>query len=108
MTLHEQARAEAESLWPHEQYRTERPTVGERARRAFVQGAEWAATRTREVSTVDQLDALPVGSVVRLGSGQVFERDHDGFWAEPGFTWRPMSKDMALPARVLYDPEETR
>jgi len=104
MSIHEQARAEAEK-----RYNTGSVSVGDYLTMsdAFVRGAEWAATSTRVVTTTTERDALPIGSVVRLGSGRVFERDHDGFWAEAGFGgWRPMSKDMALPARVLYNPEE--
>lgn len=100
-TLHEQARAEAEKRWPEPRSLTRGGMVV-----GFEEGATWAATRTRVVTTVTELDALPIGSVVLSEQGAVFERDHDGFWAEPGFTWHPMSKDMALPARVLYNPEE--
>ncbi|MBE7701239.1 hypothetical protein H9623_13130 [Oerskovia sp. Sa1BUA8] len=33
------------------------------------------------IDTVDQLNALPIGSVIRLGSGQVFVRvDLEGRW----------------------------
>ena len=101
MSIHEQARAEAEKRWPEPRSLTRGGMVV-----GFEEGATWAATRARTITTVDQLDALPVGSVVLSEQGAVFEHDHDGFWAEPGFTWRPMSKDMALPARVLYTPEE--
>ena len=101
MSIHEQARAEAEKRWPEPRSLTRGGMVV-----GFEEGATWAATRTRVVTTVAELDALPVGSVVLSEQGAVFEHDHDGFWAEPGFTWRPMSKDMALPARVLYNPEE--
>jgi hypothetical protein len=36
---------EAKARWPHEQYRTERPSVGRRTRQAFVFGADWNLER---------------------------------------------------------------
>ena len=104
MSIHEQARAEAEKRWPEPRSLT-RGGMVVGFEEGFLAGHE-AATRTRDITTVAELDALPIGSVVLSEQGAVFEHDHDGFWAEPGFTWHPMSKDMALPARVLYDPEE--
>ncbi|MFB7890340.1 hypothetical protein ACFCZ3_20040 [Cellulosimicrobium cellulans] len=111
-TLETMARAEAESLWPHDHYRTERPTVGERARRAFVRGAEWgAALPLAIVTTVAALDALPVGSVVRLASGQVFVRVDDGRfgWEAPGDRQRwtavgVIAEHPDAPVAVLYRP----
>ena len=108
MSIHEQARAavlEADEYMANHRV-TDSWRVISRLHGALVRLADEATTRTRVVTTVTELDALPVGSVVLSEQGAVFEHDHDGFWAEPGFTWRPMSKDMALPARVLYNPEE--
>jgi len=116
-TLHEQAQAEAEKRWS--------ATYGQAAWSqhvarvgAFVQGAEWAATRTREVTTVDELDALPIGSVVLNANGVAFVKtwyDDGGLqmdrWYATGFEGRWVSEaviggGLTSPARVLYNPEE--
>lgn len=110
MSIHEQARAEAEKRWPNGTIRTEvgNPTFRRIFTDGFLAGHE-AATRTRVVTTVIELDALPVGSVVLSEQGAVFERDEvDMSWMETGVTWRLSSEDIALPARVLYEHEETR
>ena len=73
--------------------------------RTILAGHE-AATRTRVVTTVTELDALPVGSVVLSEYEAVWERESDLCWIETGNTWRVQSTDIALPARVLYNPEE--
>lgn len=65
-----------------------------------------AASRPRQVTTVAELDALPVGSVVLSEQGAVFERLNEAHWSETGFTWKPQSEDITTPARVLYVPEE--
>lgn len=100
-TLHEQARAEAEK-------RYEVLPLQSIFEQGVFAGHE-AATRTRVVTTVTELDALPIGSVVLSEQSAVFERDEvDMSWMETGVTWRLSSEDIALPARVLYEPEETR
>lgn len=107
-TLHEQARAEAEKRYP--------VSVGVRVlhgdrQTTFIEGyvaGHEAATRTRVVTTVTELDALPVGSVVLDAGSYVMHKvwgipepvDH---WSYLG-TEHPAVPD--LPARVLYDPEE--
>ena len=98
-----QARAEAEK-----RYNTGSVSVGDYLTMsdAFVQGADWAATRTRTITTTTELDALPIGSVVLSEYEAVWERESDLCWIETGNTWRVQSTDIALPARVLYTPEE--
>lgn len=106
MSIHEQARAEAEKRYP-----SEWSPGGDRARfvEGFIAGHE-AATRTRVVATAADLDALPVGSVVLDAGSYVMHKvwgipepvDH---WSYLG-TEHPAVPD--LPARVLYDPEEGR
>src|SRR5690606_7551719 len=70
-----------------------------------------AATRTRDIATVDELDALPIGSVVLDIHGGVlpepWQKWPTGWWAA-GDDEASFAEDIALPARVLYDPEETR
>lgn len=70
-----------------------------------------------EVATAAALAALPVGSVVRLASGQVFVRVdafRDGMdWQAPGDTdyWGPaavLAEHPDATARVLYDPATER
>lgn len=63
-----------------------------------------ALTAARTISTVDELDALPVGTVVRSDEDNTFERERIG-WSEIGFTWNPSSEDIALPATILYRPD---
>ena len=102
-TLHEQARAEAEKRWPEPRSLTRGGMVV-----GFEEGATWAATRTRVVTTVTELDALPVGSVVRNSYGAVAVRS-----SRLALGWRYTGSDnwhdltaRQLPARVLYNPEE--
>lgn len=76
-----------------------------------------AATRTRVVTTVTELDALPDRTCIidadmefhqRHGTLLDFDRTIESGWL--GFlspTLRSAS-EIRLPARVLYEPEETR
>ena len=126
-TLHEQARAEAEKRYDSHAYDLRASFVGgflagheaatkrEQHRQDCIDAMDEAATRTRVVTTVTELDALPVGSVVLLGSGQVFARvgmDRTDWQAVgDGDYWHPrmiLAEHPDAPARVLYEPEETR
>ncbi|WP_138985352.1 hypothetical protein [Gordonia otitidis] len=69
--------------------------------------AEVKRLTPREITTVEELEDLPVGSVVRSDEGAVYER-HSPNWLEAGFAWHPSSDNIALPARVLHIPEATR
>jgi hypothetical protein len=108
-TLHEQARAEAEK-------RYDAPTGwGVADRDAFTKGflaGHKAATRTRVVTTVDELAAMPrdYETIVRGNDGQVWQRSRNAWdcLSEDGTGGLRPSSAIALPARVLYDPEETR
>ncbi|NKS17333.1 hypothetical protein GS490_13485 [Rhodococcus hoagii] len=67
------------------------------------------ASRPRVVETVADLDDLPKGSVVITEQGGVYEAGDPGFdrdWWETGQEWTQASMDLALPATVLYLPEE--
>jgi hypothetical protein len=104
-SIHEQARAEAEKRFPD----TDPLALALAMRDVFQQGylaGHEAASRPRQVTTVAELDALPVGSVVLSEQGAIWERESDAYWIETGNTWRVQSEDIALPARVLYVPEE--
>lgn len=84
------------------------PTAGQHVAES---DAEWvrarlneAASRPRQVSTVAELDALPVGAVV-LADGEVWQRSINEWWV----TWQGEARGprtMTLPARLLYVPEE--
>jgi hypothetical protein len=81
------------------------PTAGQHVAES---DAEWArarlneaATRTRVVTTVTELDALVEEAVIRDSKRVVFERWNR--WEAVGGA--PV--DPVLPARVLYEPEET-
>jgi hypothetical protein len=106
-TLHEQAWDEATRRFGGDETRAEQR--GADWKDGFLAGHK-AATRTRVVTTVDELDALPVGSVVVLQSGQVFMRDDDDEfgWITPGDIshWTSAGVFPDAPARVLYEPEE--
>ena len=63
------------------------------------------------IDTVEQLDALPEGAVVRSDDdGGVYVKDHR--YTGPGEPWWPTGYDVecaseriALPARVIHTPE---
>lgn len=108
-TLHEQARSEAEKRWPD----TTALTTGgvKTLRRVFSDGflaGHEAATRTRAVTTVTELDALPVGSVVLNDRGVAWQkRGANHRWYCAGLP-SGIKAVPYLPARVLYEPEEGR
>jgi len=69
-----------------------------------------------EATSVEELDALPEGAVVREQDGRVTEafeawnRDESSFgiqWLETGTSWRLETHEITLPATVVYTPEES-
>lgn len=66
------------------------------------------------IETVEQLDALPVGTVVRTTEGRVAvknsEHRGDSWWSEADEEEFDCGSDELddLPARVLYTPEADR
>jgi len=60
-------------------------------------------SKPRTITTVEELDALPEGSVVRSGEGAVWESD-SGVWYETASRLLHVVSDIALPATVLYAP----
>jgi len=64
-------------------------------------------SKPRTISTVKELDALPEHSVVRSGEGAVWESD-SGVWYETASRLLHVAADIALPATVLYAPEESK
>lgn len=55
------------------------------------------------IETVERLDALPVGSVVRDADGDIHEQDDCGFWRCPRYP--AILNAVVLPACVLWTPE---
>lgn len=61
----------------------------------------------RVVTTVEELDALPVGSIVRdVERAALDEKWDDNMWAEVAYEYTFSSRSIHLPALVLYEPEE--
>jgi hypothetical protein len=65
------------------------------------------------VTTAAELDALPIGSVVRSSNGTVYERDHvktnpgdTTWWIETGSDRDHQSSSISLSATVIYEGEE--
>ena len=64
----------------------------------------------RTITTVEELEALPVESMVRDGLGFTYDKwwDEDGseynWWATTGDRREYSSKKIALPATVLHEP----
>jgi len=69
--------------------------------------------RPRTVTTVEELDALPEGTVIRDASGVVRDRFNDSetdaaLWLRPGASGWMLSRnfgDKNFPATVLHEPE---
>lgn len=64
------------------------------------------ASRPQVVESVDQLVALPVGSVVLTEQGGVYELAWREAWMETGDHNPHGHEDLSLPAAVLYTPQE--
>ena len=61
----------------------------------------------RVVTTVQELDALPVGSIVRdVERAALDEKWDDNMWAEVAYEYTFSSSMIHTPAIVLYEPEE--
>ena len=66
-----------------------------------------AATRTRVVTTVAELDALPIGSVVLDRHGEAWRKTRTGDWTATALG-STTSSGVPLPARVLHDLEASQ
>ena len=65
-------------------------------------------SKPRTIKTVDELDALPVGSVVidGGGAGEVYRKlaRHEGVkWYEPSYTLHWESHELNFPAMVIWE-----
>lgn len=69
----------------------------------YVEGLGWRPP-ARTVTTVEELDALAVGTVIRSALGTVMEEWQDGSWRPTGMhnAW----PRVELPATVLWEPSE--
>jgi hypothetical protein len=65
------------------------------------------ATKTRTVTTVEELDELTLRSVLLDSAGIVWERDYDGSWLSIGQDREWSQNNINLPATVLFTPEAT-
>ena len=68
-------------------------------------------SKPRTITTAEELDALPVGSVVRTDFGCTVEKDCDfgsgkEFWSNVGSEDRRNSGHIALPATVIHEGDE--
>ena len=57
------------------------------------------------ITTVEELEASPIGLIVRDGDREPWERTDNGWncWVYGGQSFA--SRDLVLPATVLYEPE---
>ena len=68
--------------------------------------AGWRPT-ARVVTTVEELDALPVGSIVRdVERAALDEKWDDNTWAEVAYEYTFSSSSIHTPATVIYEPKE--
>ena len=59
------------------------------------------------ITTVEELDALPVGSIVRdVERAALNEKWDDNMWAEVAYEYTFSSSIIHTPAIVIYEPEE--
>lgn len=81
-------------------------------RRAIAEHLQTEWVKARTIETVEQLDALPVGSVIGLGTGcGLYEKDTHGDWGFPpdnrayliNEAWAAGTK-----VRLLFHPEHDR
>ena len=67
--------------------------------------------KPRTITTVEELDALPVEAVVRSDMGNVYIKDHDldnptdTWWVAGGGVSEYQSNRILLPATVLHAPD---
>ena len=61
--------------------------------------------KPRTITTAEELDASPIGLIVRDGDREPWERTDNGWncWVYGGQSFA--SRDLVLPATVLYEPE---
>jgi len=66
-----------------------------------------ALEQAARIETVEQLDALPVGAIVRSGGIAYYRHDRIDWYASNDEPYGIPSHHLDLPASVLYRPKET-
>jgi hypothetical protein len=65
--------------------------------------------KPRVITTVDELDALPDGSVIQANNGKgaaAIREDRQWYMPNPFYKWEYDSAKVTLPAIVLFEPDE--
>lgn len=63
------------------------------------------------ITSIEELDTLPVGTVVRSDMGIVWEKDEYTedpefpWWCSPGDSHQYPTRRISLPATILYEPD---
>ena len=66
-----------------------------------------ALEQAARIESVEQLDALPVGAIVRSGGIAYYRHDRIDWYASNDEPYGIPSHHLDLPASVLYRPKET-
>lgn len=116
MSIHKQAHAEAERIFPKRSEHT--AWIDSQRRIAYERGyrsGHEAATRARVVTTVTELEALPDRTCIidadmelHQRHGSLLDRTVESAWLGLLPPTLSASSEIRLPARVLYEPEEGR
>jgi hypothetical protein len=105
--------------WERDEAFSERDQLRDEVERQGTQLAEWRAQydyidaqnerlRPRQITTDDELDALPAGSVILAdihGAPAALERFDGGCWFATGCDLPRDDQSIHLPARLLHTPE---
>jgi hypothetical protein len=65
--------------------------------------------KTRVITTLEELDALPDGSVIQANNGKggaAIREDRQWYMPNPFYKWEYDSAKVTLPAIVLFEPDE--
>lgn len=97
---------EVDPLWPDGAWEDMTEDQREDARGIVGAALEAAAPYMRKVITdYDELDALPVETVIRTAFGTAREKNDRGYWYEMGSDYANGIEMGSFPAVVLYVPE---
>lgn len=83
----------------------------EQARVALAAADAVDPRKPRTITTVEELDALSVGSVIRADNGEVFEKQADGPYCDGPHDWQSFEgtfwngETFVFPITVLHEPE---
>ncbi len=75
-------------------------------------------SKPRTITTAEELDALPDGSLIESRGGVVFQKyagwfaQDDAGWQRPGYEWTARTRDLTdkahQPLTVIHTPEESK